>query len=365
MSSLYIHIPLCASRCSYCDFYSTTLTGRSASLCAALRGEMEQRADFLGGETVETIYFGGGTPSLLPAQEIGAIIDRAKELFDCQITEATMEANPDDLTQEYLDAIAKTDINRLSIGIQSFDDESLRLLNRRHSAAEAIEAVGRARTAGFKNITIDLMFGIAPMSRNALIYSINQAIALDVEHISAYHLTIEQGTALHRMGMEAVDEQRSEDEFNLVHTMLTEAGYEHYEVSNFAKKGFRARHNSGYWNGTRYLGIGPSAHSYNGEQRFWADADLASYIANGVTLTQESLSTEEKYNEYVMTRLRRSDGIELTELKNIFGEAFCTHFLNCSTNSLQNNNLVLCKGVYSIPPVRFLLSDAVISELFI
>ena len=238
---------------------------------AAMHRELDERQDYLRGEAVTTRYFGGGTPSLYAPAALKGLLDHAALLFDCSgTTETTLEANPDDLTENYLDGLREAGIDRLSIGIQSFDDGCLKLMNRRHTAAQAIGAVRAAQRAGFGNITADLIFGIPGFGGDSLKRSLDGMLSLGVQHISAYHLTIEPDTAFGRRAargeFRAVDEEVSEEEFLTVHDTLTAAGFEHYEVSNYALPGFRARHNASYWHGTKYLGIGPAAHSFDGEE---------------------------------------------------------------------------------------------------
>ena len=274
MAGLYFHIPFCKRVCAYCDFYKSADLRRMDDLLAAMHRELDERRGYPGGEAVTTRYFGGGTPSLCTPEAIRGLLDHAARLFDCSgAEETTLEANPDDLTAEYLDGLLEAGIDRLSIGVQSFDDDCLKLMNRRHTAAQAAEAVRAAQRAGFGNLTVDLIFGVPGFGGDTLRRSLDAALSLGVQHISAYHLTVEPDTAFGRRAargeFRAVDEQISETEFLTVHHTLTEAGFEHYEVSNFALPGFRARHNAAYWHGAKYLGIGPAAHSFDGEERHW------------------------------------------------------------------------------------------------
>ena len=254
MAGIYLHIPFCKRICAYCDFYKSADLRQMDALIEAMHRELDARRGYLGGEAVETRYFGGGTPSLCPPEEIGALLRHTEELFDCsRAEETTLEANPDDLTPRYLAAVRRAGIDRLSIGIQSFDDDCLKLMNRRHTARQAAEAVHNAQKEGFGNITVDLIFGVPGFGGDSLRRSLGEAIGLGVQHISAYHLTIEPDTAFGRRAARGafapVEEQVSEEEFLTVHDTLTAAGFEHYEVSNFALPGFRARHNAAYWHG--------------------------------------------------------------------------------------------------------------------
>ena len=251
MAGLYFHIPFCKRVCAYCDFYKSVDLRRMDELVEAMHRELDARREYTGGEAVRTRYFGGGTPSLCQAETIAGLLDHAAMLFDCSAAEeTTLEANPDDLTPAYLAALRRAGIDRLSIGVQSFDDACLKLMNRRHTAAQAVEAVRNAQQEGFENITVDLIFGVSGFGGDALRRSLDRTLGLGVQHISAYHLTIEPGTAFGRRAARGefapVDETVSEAEYAFVHETLTGAGFEHYEVSNYALPGFRARHNAAY-----------------------------------------------------------------------------------------------------------------------
>lgn len=368
MAGLYFHIPFCKRVCAYCDFYKSVELDRMEPLAEAMRRELEARRDYLGGEPVRTRYFGGGTPSLCPPETIGGLLARAAELFDCSVVEeTTLEANPDDLTPAYLEALRRTGIDRLSIGIQSFDDACLKLMNRRHTAAQAAESVRRAREAGFGNLTIDLIFGVPGFGGDTLRRSLDTALALGPEHISAYHLTIEPATAFGRRAARGdfapVEEEVSEAEFGLVHDTLTAAGYEHYEVSNFARPGFRARHNAAYWHGAKYLGIGPAAHSFDGRERHWNVASVTQYIG-GAEPGSEILSERDRFNEYLLTRLRTAEGIGLAETEALFGAERTARIVREVRPWTETGAAEIRGGRLAVPPRRMLLSDAVIETLF-
>ena len=368
MAGLYLHIPFCKRVCAYCDFFKEVGTRRMAPLIEAMHREMESRRDYLGQEAVRTRYFGGGTPSLCPPEALKGLLDHAAELFDCsQVEETTLEANPDDLTPDYLEALRRTGIDRLSIGIQSFDDACLRLMNRRHTAAQATEAVRNARKAGFENLTVDLIFGVPGFGGDSLRRSIDRVLELGVEHISAYHLTIEPGTAfgrrMERGEFAPVDEAVSEAEYALVHERLTAAGYEHYEVSNFARPGFRARHNSAYWHGVKYLGIGPAAHSFDGRERHWNASSVDRYLA-GEAPEAEILTDRDRFNECVMTRLRTADGIDLREAEALFGPDRTARMRHEAEGWIRAGSLRIEGSKMAIPAERMLVSDAVIEEFF-
>ena len=373
MAGIYFHIPFCRRICAYCDFYKNADLRLMEQTLAAMEREVVARRDFLRGEAVHTIYFGGGTPSLVSAEWIGRAIELCRATFDCSmLEEVTLEANPDDLSEEYLRALREVGVNRLSIGIQSFDDEVLRTMNRRHDAAAAVRAVEAARAAGFDNITIDLIYGLPFGPKDALTRSLAQAVALGVEHISAYHLTIEPNTRFGRMAergeLAPVPEEESERQYNQVHTTLTAAGYDHYEISNFAREGRRSRHNSSYWQSQPYLGIGPAAHSFDGESRLWARSSVAEYLAGvdrGECYENELLTATDRYNETIMTALRCREGIDLTELEKKFGRDRMEYFVSEATRFVASGVLVNDGNRIAMCPERWLVSDSVIAELFV
>lgn len=373
MAGIYFHIPFCRRICAYCDFYKNADLRLMEQTLAAMEREVVARRDFLRGEAVRTIYFGGGTPSLASAEWIGRTIGLCREMFDCSpLEEVTLETNPDDLSEEYLRALREVGVNRLSIGIQSFDDEVLRTMNRRHDAAAAVRAVETARAVGFDNITIDLIYGLPFGPKDALTRSLAQTVALGVEHLSAYHLTIEPNTRFGRMAergeLAPVPEEESERLYNQVHTTLTEAGYDHYEISNFAREGRRSRHNSSYWQSQPYLGIGPAAHSFDGESRVWARSSVADYLAGvdrGECYENELLTATDRYNETIMTSLRCREGVDLAELEKKFGRARKEYFVNETARFVASGVLVSDGNRVAMCPERWLVSDSVIAELFI
>ncbi|MDR2912095.1 MAG: radical SAM family heme chaperone HemW [Alistipes sp.] len=376
MAGLYIHIPLCKSRCAYCDFYKSTAAERAEEVVGALKREMAARREFLPEGRLDTIYLGGGTPSLLSPEQLRGLLGRAAELWDCsELREVTMEANPEDLTDEYIAGLAGTGFDRLSIGVQSFDDGLLRMMNRRHDAARAKDAVKAAQRAGFDNITIDLIFGIPEMTAAQWERSLDEAIDLGVQHISAYHLTIEPGTAFGQRGLRPIDEAESERQYETLRRRLGDAGFEHYEISNFALPGRRAVHNSAYWSGEPYLGIGPSAHSFDGaRRREWVVADIGEYLAGvggGDIYDGETLSDRELFNERVMTALRTAAGLDLGAMEERFGRERVLALAGRAERFLGDGLLVRGGGSatrggdsFRVPAERFLMSDFVIGELF-
>ena len=344
MAGLYFHIPFCRRICAYCDFFRSAELKWLPAAVQAMHTETDEQRDFLCDSNIRTIYFGGGTPSLVEPSQVQLLIDHAARLWEgSQGGEITLEANPDDIPPEYVAALRSTDVNRVSLGVQSFDDEELRFMNRRHSAADAVAAVRRLQDAGIENITIDLIFGVDGFGEQVLDRSLAQALELDVQHVSAYHLTIEQHTAFHRR--------------------LTEAGYEHYEVSNFAREGYRAQHNSSYWHGEEYLGIGTGAHSFNGRVRRWSQQPVAEYIAER-RYEEEFLSEQDHRNERVKTALRCAEGIDLEAFESRFGAVAKEQILQAAKPWIAQGDVVVSERRMRIPTERFLISDAVIESLF-
>ncbi|MDO4757849.1 MAG: radical SAM family heme chaperone HemW [Rikenellaceae bacterium] len=368
MAGIYLHIPFCKRICSYCDFYRTALLKDLPAVVEAMCREIEQRQNYLGGAKIGTRYLGGGTPSCCSVEQLEQLMTTSERFFDCsEVEETTLEANPDDLTGDYLKALRRIGINRLSMGIQSFDDDCLKLMNRRHTAQEAEEAVKRAQDAGFENLTIDLMFGLPGFGEKVLERSLERALKLGVQHISAYLLTIEErtrfGAMVEKGAMKPISDEEAEAEYLLVHKRLTEAGFEHYEVSNYALKGYRARHNSRYWDSTPYLGIGPAAHSFDGKSRSWNVSSVTNYLAGAAPET-EILTAEEQREEFLMTRLRTSEGFSLSEYEARFG-ATATALLLREVELLRKEGLLSPeKEQVQIPQERLLLSDRVIGALF-
>ncbi len=369
MATLYFHIPFCKRICSYCDFYKVGALSLLPNVVESMHRELEERRDYLCSHRITSIYFGGGTPSLVQPAEIERLIAHARELFDCSaVGEITLEANPDDLTEEYVKELATTSINRVSLGIQSFDDEVLQMMNRRHTAAEAVEAVHRLKRYGIDNISIDIIFGIAGYGGDVLRNTLKEAIKLDVGHISAYHLTIEERTKLGLMTQRGeyvpISDEESECEYMVVHEMLKAAGYEHYEVSNYAKEGCRARHNSAYWQGVEYLGIGPGAHSFSRDNRTWCISSAKEYAEGVVKYESEELTMLDHMNEYVMTSLRRVEGIDLGFVEERFGAKHKARIKDAATEWVRAGVLISEGDRLAIRPECFLVSDAVIEAFF-
>lgn len=352
MSGIYIHIPYCKQKCVYCDFYKEIAAdeARIDRYIQALIREIQQRKDYLPDKKIATIYFGGGTPSVLIYRHFEAIFDALYEhyIIDAE-AEITLEANPDDLNEEYLRLLTTLPFNRLSIGIQTFNDKLLKLLNRRHNAKEAILALEMARKYGFNNISIDLIYALPNQSLEDWKSDLYQAFALNPEHISAYGLSYEKGTELWKMRKDGRVHE-TEDELTLamldyMRLIMTEKGYETYEISNYAKPGFRSRHNSAYWKFIPYLGLGPSAHSFDGKSRQWNVASEKIYIEKieneAVVYQKEILSQQDLYNDYILVALRTSEGIDLQYLQSIYGDEYHQYCMQQADNQIKNNNLIL------------------------
>lgn len=334
MAGLYIHVPFCTKRCVYCDFFSNTDMAYREKYIEALSREMALRKEYLAGEPLSTIYFGGGTPSQLPAGDLEKIFREIDRHFDREPDmEITLEANPDDMTEEYIRSLQGLPFNRISMGVQSFDPADLHFLNRRHTREQAIRAVELCKEHHYTNISIDLIYGLPGQTPEKWKNNLATALNLNIPHISAYHLIYEEGTALEAWvtsgNVVPVDEEVSLALFSTLIDTLAGAGYEHYEISNFALPGCYSRHNSSYWKGEKYLGLGPSAHSYNGVNREWMVSSLPRYIrsvAEGKPeIEKEILTPRICYNDYIITRLRTQWGISYAEIENMFGNDFRTY----------------------------------------
>lgn len=372
MAGLYIHIPFCAKRCLYCDFFSNTdMRFREPYVDAVIR-EMELRQEYIGQEPLETIYFGGGTPSQLQAGDFKRIFDTAARLFDTtDCREITLEANPDDMTPEYVASLRDLPFNRVSMGVQSFQEKDLRFLNRRHDREQALRAVDRCKENGIRNISIDLIYGLPGQTPDEWESNLDEAIRLDIPHISAYHLIYEEGTALYKL-LEAgkvtpVEEELSVSLFSTLINKLTDAGYLHYEISNFARPGCFSRHNSSYWTGKNYLGIGPSAHSYNGESRQWNVSSLPLYlkaIAAGTPDVEiEKLDLNTRYNDFIITGLRTMWGIRLSDIREQFGEEKQAYLERQAAAYLRRRLLIRENDTLTLSKEGIFISDGIMSDL--
>lgn len=372
MAGIYLHIPFCKRRCIYCDFYSTTQNEKKAAYINALCRELDQRKSYLEGEKIETIYLGGGTPSQLEAKDFEQIFQALYRLYEISPeAEITIEANPDDLTDEYVGMLRTFPFNRLSMGIQTFQEDILHLLHRRHTAQQAVEAFNRCRKAGFTNISIDLMYGLPGETLQTWEADLRQAVSMKPEHISAYHLIYEEGTVLWKLReqhrVEEADEDLSVSLFTQLIHKLKDNGYQHYEISNFCLPGMHSRHNSSYWTGKKYLGCGPSAHSYNGISRQWNVASLDRYIEqvnNGQTYFEvEDLDLYTRYNDFVITTIRTMWGMQLDALKEQFGEKLYNYCLRMAQPHLSQGTLELSNNVLKLTEKGVFISDGIMSDM--
>ena len=374
MAGIYLHIPFCKKACHYCDFHFSTSPQYKDQMLNALSQEIGLRKNYLAGETIETIYFGGGTPSLLSADELQILIGAITDLYEVSPTaEITLEANPDDLSPQKVREFRQTLINRFSIGIQSFFEEDLKWMNRAHTAPEAQSSIKRVQDAGFENITADLIYGYPLLSKPKWEHNIQQLIELHIPHISSYSMTVEPATALSSFikkgEQKPMDEGQSSAQFLILMEQLTEAGFEHYEISNFAKPGLYSKHNSNYWEGVSYLGIGPSAHSFNGESRQWNVSNNSKYIdqiqLKKIPAEMEMLSTENRINEYIMTSLRTSKGMSLQKITERFGSDYANEVRNGLEPFADKNWINLKEQIVTLTTDGKLFADHIASELFI
>ncbi|MBQ0768259.1 MAG: radical SAM family heme chaperone HemW [Bizionia sp.] len=372
MLGIYIHIPFCKQACHYCDFHFSTSMKKKDELVKALAQEIAMRKTEMDSKPVETIYFGGGTPSLLTNEEIETIIAAVYNNYSVVADpEITLEANPDDLTPTRILELKVTPINRLSIGIQSFFEADLKLMNRAHNAQEAIDSLTFA-TQHFDNISLDLIYGVPGASNAQWEANIEQALAFGVNHISSYALTVEPKTALANFikkgVIENVDDDMAQQQFFILIDKLETEGFVHYELSNFGKPGYFSRNNSAYWQGKSYIGIGPSAHSFNGEQRSWNIKNNTKYIAaiaeNRLPQEIEVLSTTDKYNEYVMTGLRTTWGVSLEKIRTDFGSDFESYLLKQSEKHIKEQLLYIENEKLKVTKKGKFLSDGIASDLF-
>jgi len=372
MSGIYIHIPFCKQACYYCNFYFSTSMKKKDALLASLVKEIELRKEEFGHATIETIYFGGGTPSVLEVSEIQYIIDAVYSNFSvANHPEITLEANPDDLSKEKIIAFSKSPVNRLSIGIQSFFERDLKLMNRAHNAKEAKECLSLA-TQYFTNISVDLIYGIPDCTHQEWRENIQTALSFGVPHISSYALTVEPDTALEKFiekeVIKNVDDDNAEEQFQILVEELQKANFVHYELSNFGKEGFFSKNNSSYWLGKTYLGIGPAAHSFNGTQRSWNVQNNTKYInaiqQNELPIQRETLSVVDRYNEYVMTGLRTIWGVSFAKIEKDYGGNYAKYLKSQSEKFIQQDLLYIDDQILKTTKKGKFLSDGIAADLF-
>lgn len=372
MAGIYIHVPYCRTRCIYCDFFTQTNLSSRLDYVSALCKEVELRKDYLKKETVRTIYFGGGTPSLLLAEDFNRIFKAIYDTFQVsEDVEITLEANPDDLSSEYIAILRYFPFNRLSIGIQSFNDLELKFINRRHTAKEAIDAVNRVQDAGFNNMSIDLMYGLPNQSMDIWKSNLDTAISLGVQHISSYHLIYEEGTKLYRLfkkgEVKEADEDLSLDMFSTMIDELSNANFEHYEISNFAKNGLYSKHNTSYWLGDKYLALGPAAHSFDGKDRAFNIASIPKYIA-GIEEAKpkieiEVLETSSQYNDFILTGMRTKWGVDLNKLETRFGAEYLNFCLKNAQKYIELGDVIHQDSKLKLTRKGIFISDGIMSDL--
>jgi oxygen-independent coproporphyrinogen-3 oxidase len=373
MAGIYIHIPFCKQACNYCDFHFSTQLNSVQQLVNSISKELELNKNYLSSHNIETIYFGGGTPSILSALQLDVIISSIYKNFNIDAAiEFTLEANPDDLDLIKIKELKSLGINRLSIGIQSFLDDELKWMKRSHNAQQSRKAVENAQSSGFENISVDLIYGSKFQSISSWKKNIEEIIKLNVPHLSAYNLTIEEKTLLGKMnekGIEpAIKDDFSKACFDLLMDEMNTANFVHYEISNFGKSGFFSKHNSNYWKGVHYLGIGPSAHSFDGTSRQWNIKNNAEYIRNiennKIPFTKETLNITDQYNEYVLTGLRTMWGVNINHLSKKFGNLLEKHFKSEIEVYLKKGFVNLKNDDYILTQQGKHLADKISSDLF-
>jgi oxygen-independent coproporphyrinogen-3 oxidase len=373
MSGIYIHIPFCKQACHYCDFHFSTSLKKKDEMVLALAKEIQMRKSEFENEVVETIYFGGGTPSRLQIADLRMLMDSIYKNYKVvQNPEITLEANPDDLSEDYLIALTKICVNRLSIGIQSFFEDDLKLMNRAHNAEEAKKCLVLAQKY-FNNISIDLIYGIPNMSNEKWKQNIETALSFGVPHISSYALTVEPKTALHSFIQKGIiqqpDDEVAQEHFQILVDILTENDFIHYELSNFGKENYFSKNNSSYWLGKKYIGIGPSAHSYDGEKRGWNVSNNSLYIQsiqeNKLPIETEVLSKTDRYNEYIMTGLRTIWGVSLVRIETEFGISYLNYLNQQAEKYIEDHLLFVDDDILRTTQKGKFLSDGIASDLFL
>ena len=374
MAGIYYHIPFCRQKCYYCNFYVLASNRYKDVYTDALLREMEMRKNYLGNQRVNTLYFGGGTPSSLPVEDIVRILERTHKLFDVNPeAEITLEANPEDLTPEYLQTLKKyTPVNRFSIGIQSFFDDDLEYLHRNHDGAKARLVLENAKKAGFHNLNMDLIYGIPTLTEEKWKKNLEIFFGYEIPHLSSYALTVEPKTTLevliHKKQRENTDDGQQAGHFEILLDETKNHGYVHYEISNFAKPGHYSKHNSIYWLGGHYLGLGPSAHSFNGTSRQWNVKNMKQYsesdTVDKIVLEKEILSPEQRYNEYVMTSLRTNWGCDIEHIRNGLGEKYADYFLKHIQKPISNGLVLQKESTFLITDKGKFLADGIASDLF-
>lgn len=374
MAGIYIHIPFCRKRCHYCDFFKSTDFSQKSRVLAGIKKELKSRAAELNSEEITTIYLGGGTPSALLIDELKDLLTIIQQNYRISATaEITMEANPDDLSQAILSAIREIGFNRLSMGVQSFAESDLKLMNRRHGVMQALQSVKWAKRAGFSNISIDLIYGLPNQTLEEWERNVRIAVELDVQHISAYNLTYHEGTVFYdqlKKGiLKELPDELSLQQFELLIQILKDAGFEHYEISNFCKPGLYSQHNSSYWKNKKYLGIGPSAHSFDLHSRRWNVSSITKYL-HGLESDEpyyeaEVLSEQDRYNDYIITGLRTVWGISERFIETEFAESYLIHFQDKLKKYIQSGHVISTPETVTLSPEGLFISDQIMADFMV
>ena len=372
---IYLHIPFCKQKCSYCNFHFSTSFSLKDEMLSAIKKEIQLRHNELENKTLKSLYFGGGTPSVLSVDEIKSLIDEIQKYFSFdENIEITLESNPDDLNKNFLKELSKTEVNRLSIGTQSFYDEDLKLMNRAHNASEAESSIKRAQDFGLVNISIDLIYGSPTSNFEIWKDNLSKTIELQVPHVSSYALTVEPKTALEKWiengKIRSPEETEQNQEFYYMKDFLKDNGFDHYEISNFGKPGFHSKHNSAYWKSEPYLGIGPSAHSYNGHlERSWNIANNPIYIKNLnqniLPIEKEILTEKDRFNEMIMIGLRTIWGVDLNRINQNFSSEVIDYLNQEIKSKIESGILEIENNYLKIPEKHWFLADGIASDLFI
>lgn len=374
MAGIYIHIPFCRKRCHYCDFFKSTDFSQKSRLLAGLKKELESRAFEMASDEIDTIYLGGGTPSVLLIDELKDLLATINQNYTVSgDAEITMEANPDDLSQAILSAIREVGFNRLSMGVQSFAESDLKLMNRRHGVMQAVQSVKWAKRAGFSNISIDLIYGLPNQTMEEWERNVRITVELDVQHISAYNLTYHEGTVfydqLKKGVLKELPDELSLQQFELLIKILGEAGFEHYEISNFSKPGFYSNHNSSYWKSKKYLGIGPSAHSFDLNSRRWNVSSIGKYLQgleNNESYSEAEILTEQdNYNDYIITGLRTVWGVSEEFIRAEFSTRYLIHFQKIKDKYMQSGHLIFSPEKIRLNREGLFISDQIMADFMV
>ena len=374
MSGIYIHIPFCKSKCAYCNFFSLVTEKKVDDYVSALKKEIIDRKSYLDDELVKTIYFGGGTPSLLPVKYVEEIMELLHKNFNIVANpEVTLEINPDTIDKDKMFALKSLGVNRMSVGIQSFHDDDLRYLGRRHDSRHAMLVLDDMNSVGFQKITLDLIYGMPTLTEEKWNENLDIFFSTGITHLSAYALTVEPKTILgqkiEKAELQEVSEEETIRHYNILVERTKENGFEHYEISNFAKEGCRSQHNSIYWKDVKYLGLGPSAHSYDGNSRQWNVSNLTKYIQlvedSGEYYEKEILTLDDKFNEYVMTSLRTSWGCDIEKIERDYGKSYAYHFLKNVKRYLETGEMLKDFNTYKLTDEGMLFADGIAADLFV